>query len=77
MNNLNAIKHGQNSKLLQQAINCLVAEPELRAFLYLILRAAASGELPQTTRSMLTEALKSADREEAVARLERRLRNDA
>lgn len=73
--NLNAIKHGRDSKLIQTAIDRLAADPELRAFLLLIARAATTGELPQTTRQLILKALPSPKMEAAAARL-RRLRDE-
>ena len=69
--NLNAIKHGRNSKLIQVAVDRLAADPELIAFLLLLARAAVDGELPQTTKQLILKALPSPRREAAVARLKR------
>jgi hypothetical protein len=69
--NLNAIKHGRDSKLIQAAVDKLAADPELRAFLLLIARAATTGELPQTTRQLILKALPSPRMEAAAARLRR------
>lgn len=74
--NLNAIKHGRSSKLIQTAVDKLAADPELRAFLLLIARAATTGELPETTKRIITRALASPQREAAAARL-RRLRDES
>lgn len=55
--NLNRLSHGHQSKLLRIAVEKLAADPELRAFLLLLARAATQGELPQTTKKLITRAL--------------------
>jgi len=74
--NLNAIKHGKASKLIQAAVDKLAADPELRAFLLLLARAAVQGEIPQTTKQLILKALPSPRMEAATARL-RRLRDES
>lgn len=67
--NLNRLVHGRDSKLLRLAVEKLAEDPELRAFLLLLARAAIQGELPQTTKNLILKALPSPRREAAVARL--------
>jgi len=69
--NLNAIKHGRQSKLIQTAVNKLAADPELRAFLLLIARAATTGEIPETTKKLIFKALPSPKMEAASRRLKK------
>lgn len=55
--NLNHLVHGRDSKLLKVAVDKLAEDPELRAFLLLLARAATTGEIPQTTKQLITRAL--------------------
>ncbi len=56
--NLNAFTHGNRSKLLQVAIDKLASDPELRAFLFMVARAASAGKLSQTTKQLILKAVK-------------------
>ncbi len=71
--NLNRLLHGRQSKLLRLAVEKLAADPELRAFLLLLARAATTGEIPQTTKQLITRALGDhpLGREAATIRLKR------
>ena len=71
--NLNRLLHGRQSKLLKVAVEKLAADPELRAFLLLLARAATTGEIPQTTKHLITRALgdRPLGREAATIRLKR------
>ena len=71
--NLNRLIHGRQSKLLRLAIEKLAADPELRAFLLLIARAATEGEIPATTKRLILKALgnKPLRREAASIRLKK------
>lgn len=55
--NLNRLVHGRNSKLLKVAVEKLSQDPELRAFLLLLARATTEGELPQSTKQLITRSL--------------------
>ena len=74
--NLNRLVHGKASQLLKHAVDKLAADPELRAFLLLVARAATTGEIPETTKRLITEALASPRREAAAVTL-RRLRDES
>lgn len=69
--NLNRLLHGRDSKLLKVAVEKLAADPELRAFLLLLARAATEGALPQTTKQLITRALGTPEREAAAVTLKR------
>ena len=71
--NLNRLLHGRQSKLLRVAVEKLAADPELRAFLLLLARAATTGEIPQTTKHLITQALgdRPLRREAATIRLKK------
>lgn len=76
VSNLNAIKTGEHSQLIQTAIDKLAADPKLRAFLLLLARAAIDGELPQTTKSLIIKTInkRTLDLQQAALKL-KRLRN--
>lgn len=76
--NLNRLVHGRQSKLLRIAVEKLAADPELRAFLLLIAHAAIEGEIPETTRNIITRVLgdRPLRREAAAIRL-KRIRKEA
>lgn len=71
--NLNRLVHGRNSKLFKMAVERVAQDPELRAFLLLLARAATEGELPQTTKELIIRALgnRPLRREAASIRLKR------
>ena len=71
--NLNRLTHGQQSRLIKLAVEKLAEDPELRAFLLLIARAATEGEIPETTKRIITKALGKTPlrREAATIRLKR------
>lgn len=55
--NLNRLVHGRDSKLIRHAVEKLAQDPELRAFLLLIARAATTGEIAETTRQNIIRVL--------------------
>jgi hypothetical protein len=55
---LNHLKNGSRSALIRRAVEVLAEHKELRPFLLLIARAAVEGEIPQTTRKLIIEALR-------------------
>jgi len=76
--NLNRLTHGQDSKLIRTAVEKLAADPELRAFLLLIARAAVEGEIPQTTKQLIMQTLgKTTAGAQVAARQLRRLRDES
>lgn len=73
LGNLNRLIHGRQSNLLKVAVEKLAADPEMRAFLLLLARAATQGEIPQTTKRLITRALggRPLRREAASIRLQK------
>ncbi len=53
----NHLKTGKRSALIRRAVAVLAEHKELRPFLLLIARAAVEGEIPQTTRRLILQAL--------------------
>jgi hypothetical protein len=54
---LNHLVNGSRSALIRRAVELLADHKELRPFLLLLARAAAEGEIPQTTRRLILHSL--------------------
>ena len=51
--NINRLRHGTQSKLLQKGITRLAEDPELRAVFYILVRLASGVHLPAETRKLI------------------------
>jgi len=51
--NLNRLKHGRRSKLIERAVEKICRDPELLAVLYLIAGLAESGQVPPQTQEAI------------------------
>ncbi len=57
--NLNRLKHGKYSKLIEGGIRKIAQDPELAAILYLLVTLGETKALPPETRSLIHQILSS------------------
>lgn len=55
--NLNRLKHGRRSKLIERGVEKICQDPELLAVLYLIAGLAESGAVPPETKAVIQQII--------------------
>jgi len=55
--NLNHLKHGRYSKLIERGVEKIAQDPDLLSFLYLITSLAENNSVPEGTRAVIQKVL--------------------